>query len=292
MEPTTDTQWQRALTQLAAQVDYPPTPDVAARARAEVAGRQMLPTARPARPAGRRLAWALAVMALLALSLLAVPATRAALLSFFARVGAIEIFIDESAPTVPAPTLPASTLPASTLPASTLPASTLPASTPAASGQPATTTPVAVPHSLSLIDLGEPATLAEAERQAHFTPELPATLGAPDEAYTHPGVDLPAITLVWRPDDGPPLSLTAIAVAEFARKVVAATTVEEVAVGDETGLWLIGPHHLQLFGDWQGPNNLLITSNVLIWVHRGITYRLEGDLSQADAVAIAASLGD
>lgn len=277
MEPTTDTHWQRALAQLAAQVEYPPTPDIAARARAEIAGRQMLPTARHAWPAGRRLAWALAVMALLALGLLAVPATRAALLSFFARVGAIEIFIDESAPTVPAPTLPASTLPAST---------------PAASGQPATTTPVAVPHSLSLIDLGEPATLAEAERQAHFTPELPAALGAPDEAYTHPGIDLPAITLVWRPDDGPPLSLTAIAVAEFGRKVVAATTVEEVAVGDETGLWLIGPHHLQLFGDWQGSNNLLITSNVLIWVHGGITYRLEGDLSRADAVAIAESLGD
>lgn len=277
MEPTTDTHWQRALAQLAAQVEYPPTPDIAARARAEIAGRQMLPTARHAWPAGRRLAWALAVMALLALGLLAVPATRAALLSFFARVGAIEIFIDESAPTVPA---------------STLPASTLPASTPAASGQPATTTPVAVPHSLSLIDLGEPATLAEAERQAHFTPELPAALGAPDEAYTHPGIDLPAITLVWRPDDGPPLSLTAIAVAEFGRKVVAATTVEEVAVGDETGLWLIGPHHLQLFGDWQGSNNLLITSNVLIWVHGGITYRLEGDLSRADAVAIAESLGD
>lgn len=277
MEPTTDTHWQRALAQLAAQVEYPPTPDIAARARAGVAGRQMLPIARHAWPAGRRLAWALAVMALLALGLLAVPATRAALLSFFARVGAIEIFIDESAPTVPAPTLPASTLPAST---------------PAASGQPATTTPEAVPHSLSLIDLGEPATLAEAERQAHFTPELPAALGAPDEAYTHPGVDLPAITLVWRPDDGPPLSLTAIAVAEFGRKVVAATTVEEVAVGDETGLWLIGPHHLQLFGDWQGSNNLLITSNVLIWVHGGITYRLEGDLSQADAVAIAESLGD
>lgn len=277
MEPTTDTHWQRALAQLAAQVEYPPTPDIAARARAEIAGRQMLPTARHAWPVGRRLAWALAVMALLALGLLAVPATRAALLSFFARVGAIEIFIDESAPTVPAPTLPASTLPAST---------------PAASGQPATTTPVAVPHSLSLIDLGEPATLAEAERQAHFTPELPAVLGAPDEAYTHPGIDLPAITLVWRPDDGPPLSLTAIAVAEFGRKVVAATTVEEVAVGDETGLWLIGPHHLQLFGDWQGSNNLLITSNVLIWVHGGITYRLEGDLSRADAVAIAESLGD
>jgi len=277
MEPTTDTHWQRALAQLAAQVEYPPTPDVAARARAEVAGRRAAPAARRARPVGRRLAWAALVLALVALGLLAVPATRAALLSFFARVGAIEIFIDESAPTVPAPTLPASTLPAST---------------PAASGQPATTTPEAVPHSLSLIDLGEPATLAEAERQAHFTPELPAALGAPDEAYTHPGVDLPAITLVWRPDDGPPLSLTAIAVAEFARKFVAATAVAEVAVGDGTGLWLTGPHQLQLFGDGQGPNNLLITSNVLIWVHGGITYRLEGDLSQADAVAIAESLGD
>ncbi len=201
------------------------------------------------------------MLALLALGLLAVPATRAALLSFFARVGAIEIFIDETAPTLTASTLPAST-------------------------------PETVAHSLSLIDLGAPATLAEAVRQAHFTPELPAALGAPDEVYTHPGVDLPAITLVWRPDDGPPLSLTAIAESEFAHKIVATTAVEEVAVGDETGLWLAGPHQLQLLGDWQGPNRLLITSNVLIWVHGGITYRLEGDLSQAEAVAIAVSLGD
>lgn len=272
MEPTTDTHWQRALAQLAAHVEYPPTPDLAARARAAVAGQRTRPAARPARPVGRRLAWAALALALLALGLLAVPATRAALLSFFARVGAIEIFIDESAPTVPA--------------------STLPASTPAASSRPATTTPDAVSHSLSLIDLGRPTTLAEAERQARFTPQLPAALGTPDEVYTHPGIDLPAITLVWRPDGGPPLSLTAIAVAEFARKFVAATAVEEVAIGDATGLWLSGPHRLQLFGDWQGPNNLLITSNVLIWVHGGITYRLEGDLSQADAVAIAASLGD
>ncbi len=278
MEPTTDTHWQRALAQLAAQVEYPPTPDIAARARAAVVGRQTLPAARPARPAGRRLAWALVVLGLLALGLLAVPATRAALLSFFARVGAIEIFIDESAPTAPAPTLPASTPVSSALPAST--------------AHPATPAPEAVAHSLSLIDLGRPTTLAAAERQARFTPELPAALGAPDEVYTHPGIDLPAITLVWRPDDGPPLSLTAIAVAEFARKFVAATAVEEVAVGDATGLWLTGPHRLQLFGDWQEPNNLLITSNVLIWVRGGITYRLEGDLSQADAVAIAESLGD
>ncbi len=270
MEPTTDPHWQRALTQLAAQAEYPPTPNLAARVRAAGARRGPPLAARPARPA-RRLAWALVVLALLALGLLAVPATRAALLSFFARVGAIEIFIDETAPALTAPTLPASTPPASMPPAST---------------------PETVAHSLSLIDLGAPATLAEAVRQAHFTPELPAALGAPDEVYTHPGVDLPAITLVWRPDDGPPLSLTAIAVAEFARKIVATTAVEEVAVGDETGLWLAGPHQLQLLGDWQGPNRLLITSNVLIWVHGGITYRLEGDLSQAEAVAIAVSLGD
>ena len=257
MEPTTDPHWQRALAQLAAQAEYPPTPNLAARARAR---RGSPLAARPSRPA-RRLAWALVALALLALGLLAVPATRAALLSFFARVGAIEIFIDETAPTLTASTLPAST-------------------------------PETVAHSLSLIDLGAPATLAEAVRQAHFTPELPAALGAPDEVYTHPGVDLPAITLVWRPDDGPPLSLTAIAVAEFAHKIVATTAVEEVAVGDETGLWLAGPHQLQLLGDWQGPNRLLITSNVLIWVHGGITYRLEGDLSQAEAVAIAVSLGD
>ena len=208
----------------------------------------------------------LAALALVVLALLAVPPTRAALMSFFARVGAINIFIDETAPTVVPPTAEPST--------------------------PQLPAPEAreVGHSLALIDLGEPTTVAEANQRLGFAPRLPAALGEPDEVYLHRDVDLPAVTLVWRGADGKPLSLTQIGVAEFARKMVSEGGVQETTVNGAAAMWLPGPHTLLLFGDWQ-PNPIPITSNVLIWAGDGYTYRLEGDLTLEEAVAIAESVG-
>lgn len=268
--------WEQSLEQMARRFDYPPTPEMAAAVRQMTADRRHSGGGRPM-ATGRRLAWALVLLLALAAGLLAVPQTRAALLSFFARVGAIDIFIDETAPT---PTTPPSTPQAAILPP------------PAAdsTGSPlATSAPDPLPHALSLMALGEPVTLAEAERRVRFTPRLPDALGEPDEVYLHRDVDLPAVTLVWRAAGESPLSLTQIGVAEFARKLVAEETVQDVTIGDRPGIWLEGPHTLLLFGDWQ-PNRLLIASNVLIWVQDGITYRLEGDITLDEARRIAESV--
>lgn len=273
MKSTTDTQWARSLEQLAGRLDYPPTPDVAAAVRQAITSRQPAVPARPGspRPVAVRLAWATVGVALLALALLAVPQTRAAVLSFFARVGAIDIFIDETAPTTRPTTAPAQ----------------MPTATPIAGAT--RPTPASVPSALALIDLGKPATLDEATRRLGFAPHLPAALGEPDEVYLHGDVGLPAVTLVWRGPDGEPLSLTEIAVAEFARKLVSEDSVRETTVNGAVAMWLPGPHTLHLFGDWQ-PNPIPITSSVLIWTGDGYTFRLEGDLTLAEAQRIAESV--
>jgi hypothetical protein len=226
-----------------------------------------------------RLAWALLIIVLLVGSLLAAPQTRAALLSLFARIGAIEIFIDESAPAPVSPTAPPPTVAPAILP----PATPLPS--PTATLRP-TTAPAA--HSLELFELGEPSTLDEARRLADFPLTVPSVLGDPDEVYVHRGIDLPAVTLVWREESGL-LSLTEIGVQEFANKFVYDEAVTAVGVDGAPAVWLEGPHRLQLLGNWQ-EGELLIDSNVLIWAVDGVTYRLEGNLSEAEMIALAESL--
>ena len=54
-------------------------------------------------------------------------------------------------------------------------------------------------------------------------------------------------------------------------------------------MWLPGPHTLLLFGDGAS-NPIPIASNVLIWVSDGFTFRLEGDLTLAEARPIAESV--
>lgn len=282
MEQTHDSRWERSLEQVARRFDYPPTPAIADNLRRPTAdGRPPTSAGRRAggRPSAvsRRLALALLLVAFAA-ALLAAPPTRAAILAFFARVGAIEIFVDETAPTA----APSTAVPSTPAP----PPTALPAITSAPTGAGTASRPVA--HSLSLFDLGQPTTLAEAGRAVGFTPHLPAALGEPDEVYHH-RVDLPAVTYVWRGPDGVPLSLTQIGIAEFARKMVGGGNVEDTTVNDAPAVWLTGPHTLQLLGD-RPPGALLITSNVLIWAQDGFTYRLEGNLTLEEAVAIAESV--
>jgi hypothetical protein len=254
MEPSQDFTWEASLEQIAQRFDYPPTPDLAAISPHPAAGRREESSGQPA-----RLAWALLVVALLLLGLLAVPQTRAAVLSFFTRIGAIDIFIDEAAPTTQPATLPP--------------------------GDPESGT---VGHSLALYQLGRSSTLAEARRIAPFLIAVPAELGEPDEVYVHTNIDLPAVTLVWRSADGSTLSLTEIGMPQFAQKTIY-QQVQWVTVGDSEAAWLEGPHSLQLLGNRES-NQLLIDSNVLIWTAGDITYRLEGDLEPDEARRIAESL--
>ena len=268
MEQTHETNWEQAVAALAQRFEYPPTPDVR---RSTADGRPPSAVRGRSSVVGRRLAWAVVTLALVAAALVAVPQTRAALLSFFGRIGAIDVFIDETAPT-PMPTPPATVDPV------------------ALSAPPPTATSAGpVGHSLALFELGEPVGLTEARRVAGFPLLVPEALGEPDEVYVHRNVDLPAVTLVWRDEAGAPLSLTEIGVGPFAMKLAAGQNVKSLRVNGRPAAWLAGPHTLQLLGNWQG-DSLLITSNVLLWTAGDVTYRLEGDLGQSEMTTIAESL--
>lgn len=275
MEPLHENRWEQSLEQLARRMEYPPTPDIVADIRprttdrdarssrrpSSVVGRQ--PRGRPS-PVSRRLAWAWIIIALIAAAALAVPQTRAAVMSLFARIGAIDIQIDEAAP-APRPTLAVT-------------------AAPGPSGD-------TVRHSMALFEMGEAVTLDEARRSVDFLLALPPGLGQPDEVYAHPQVDVPAVTLVWRDDGGVALSLTEIGAAGFALKMVAEENVKWVHAGDRDAVWIEGPHTLHLFGH-QEDGRLLIESNVLVWTDENVTYRLEGDRTEVEMIAIAESMAE
>jgi len=71
----------------------------------------------------------------------------------------------------------------------------------------------------------------------------------------------------------------------FAKKFLGPTThIEEVPLG-EFGLWLSGGMHVL---HWQyGEAQSRLAGNVLLWLSDGVTYRLEGELTKAQLLALA-----
>lgn len=283
MEPRFNDTFEHSLERVARRFEYPPTPDIAGTIGQRTADYRKPLAANTTRhnrlPSGGRLAWLVLLITLVLAGLFAIPRTRAAVLSLFARIGAIDIFIDEAAPTA----TPAAGESGFIGPPPTAEPTTAQSPTPTVAGR--------VDHSLALFELGEPVTPEEAQQAADFAVALPPTLGTPDEAYTHRNVDLPAVTFVWRVEGGAPLSLTEIGIGAFAMKMVGEDGVHHVRIGDRPAVWIAGPHTLQLLG-YTEAGSLLIESNVLIWAVGDVTYRLEGELSQAEMTAIAESLSE
>jgi hypothetical protein len=128
---------------------------------------------------------------------------------------------------------------------------------------------------------GVQTTLAGAAATLHFRPLLP-DIGLPDRIY----VDLSnqAVLLLY----GNPLRLrleeTQLGV--FTKIVSVHEGVERVSVGDEPGVWLPDAHVIDdLFGQPR------LSGSALLWEHDGVTMRLEGRLTKAQALEIARSVG-
>ena len=75
----------------------------------------------------------------------------------------------------------------------------------------------------------------------------------------------------------------------FAKKAIEKqTTVEPVRLG-EFGLWLEGPQHVLMWSFGSASVHVVETrlaGNVLIWVRKGVTYRLEGELDKSQMLAL------
>lgn len=141
--------------------------------------------------------------------------------------------------------------------------------------------------------LGPARSRAAAERIAGFPIVLPPfSHGAPRRYYARPGL----IATSFR-SHGKPVLLAELSGQQlgFTKKFTSpATDVQPAEVSRAySSLWLSGGPHVIVWGSPNGSMRQLTTrlaGNVLVWETRSRTYRLEGDLSRAAAIALAGQI--
>ena len=156
--------------------------------------------------------------------------------------------------------------------------------------------------------LGERVTLAQARADLARpvpTPRLPG-YQRPDAVWLDKAIPGGAVSLVYRPRPGlPPSGPTGVGLVltsfpgqveeEALLKKMASpgTRIQEVRVGDGPGLWIEGEPHFLIYrapdGSFREERGRL-AANTLLWERDGLTYRLEAEVDQAQALRIARSL--
>lgn len=276
---------EEALIEAGHALEYPRTPQLAARVRTELAG-QLSPE-RPRRLDRTRLhpvRWvALAVIAALAL-LLIIPETREAIAQL---LGLRTIRIIEATPT---PTTRQDPTPQE-MPLTATPVRTTPDPSP---------TPGVVPFKQCC-----PSTLAEAQQKARFKilgppAELPTQVFFQDQIFGR-GSAPQQVVLVFGDPDRPRFVLyqaTRLLYGKVISRGDTGTVITETQVSHQRALWLSGAPHILVTFDRDGEPLLdferPVNANTLIWEtgdpDTGVTYRLETSLSLAEAIEFAESL--
>lgn len=269
----------RALTDLAGQLAYPATPDLATGVRARL-------TVAPSRPAswrtrlslGRTLALAAVLLVLLAGGLLAVfpEAWRAVA----AGLGVPGITITHQ-----------------------------PASEGAAPGSSVGAVPSpATGSALTTQSLGEPLASVDAARAAvRYSVLVPTApeLGTPDGVYLAPRPDSGQVTLVYRARPGLPEAPgagLALLFSQFEGRLEPALSgkslgpgsrLEQVTLDGRPAYWISGEPHQFYYRDRSSAviaEEVRLAGNVLLWEQAGLTLRLEGAPTREQALRIAASV--
>jgi anti-sigma factor RsiW len=266
LHAASDAELERVLIDLGAQLDYPPVPALALQVRnrleRELAPPPVRDVLRPYRPFRRSLA-----LALVGLFLVAGAATAA----LFTLRG-VDIRIRPTPPTAP----------------------------------PTPTRPAGSPDIGRLLSLGDRVTLSEARRTLPFAIRLPslAELASPDEVYIDDEPSGGRVTAVYAARPGLPKASTTgvgLLITQFRARVDEefvvkeagpGTRVEQLSVGGAAGFWVEGDPHTVLYIDENGnnfPDSLRLAGNTLLWERDGVTFRLEADISRAQALRIATS---
>jgi hypothetical protein len=249
---------ERELDALAGELAYPPTPALAAAVRARV---EAEPARRRRVPARRTLALALATLLVLAAAAVAAsPDLRHSVLEW---LGLRSVRIER----VPR----------------------LPHLPPGRAG--------------GGLGLGQRTTLAAARARVGFRVLVPAD--APEEVYVASSPPGGRVTLAYRPRRGLPrargtgagLLITELRGRQDAtlidKSLGPATSITRVRVGADPGVWIAGTPHEFAFVDARGQvraENLRLAGNTLVWRHGDVLLRLEADVSESRALAIARTL--
>ena len=251
-----DAQLDLALKSVAAEIDYPPTPDLAARVR-----RQITSAPLPRRTRWQRWQPALVTAAVLALAFTGVlvlsPGAREAVADLLG-IDSVRIEFDERAP-VPTAT------------------SELGLGSPMslAAAEQKVGFEVKVPD---LAELGEPEVYVTSPPEPGMV-----SLFYPD-AYpraSEPGL---LITQFRANLDG----------AFFKKLALDEATVEYLTLEGEDAYWVEGTHYFYYFDADEDleREDVRIAQNVLLWDEDGVAYRIEGNIEKAEAMRIAGSLPD
>jgi hypothetical protein len=251
---------EQRLRELRPYLEYPATPNLVVAVRARL-------LAAPRRPwwsalaVPRRLALAAAAVLIVIGGLLAVPKTRDTIAHWFGVKGVIVNTV---------PSLP----------------------------------PGSLGHDLML---GYRTSLADARGGARFQVLVPTdpSLGQPDEVWYNPSVPHGEVSFVYHTRPGLQTSSTtdvAILVMEiqgtiekgyFGKMIGPDSKLTEVTVNGGPGYWIEGSPHIFFFTDASGAvhdENMRLATNTLVWQQGDRTIRIEGPLTKAQALRIAASM--
>ncbi|MGI8856296.1 MAG: hypothetical protein ACR2JW_11140 [Thermomicrobiales bacterium] len=311
LQQFTDPELEAALRALGPAIAYPPSPDLAASVRQRIAARPS-----PTRPGAhwtgwftspatrRRVAFALALLLVLALLLGAIPPVRKGVAR---RLGLQNVAI-VNVTAVPTPVRAPTALPAPA-PTPNATSATPPIGTGASAATPiivSTQTPEQTPDAFRAA-LGTRTTITEAQSRVPFaiqTPGLPE-LGAPDEVYFQTPPPGGRVSLLYSARTGLP-AITGtdvglliqqfrggIQAGLYQKGVPPGVVVEPVTVNGVAGYWIAGGLRAFAYTDANGTfryEDVRNAGNTLLWERDGIVYRLESALPKADALRIAASV--
>ncbi|HVH64701.1 MAG TPA: hypothetical protein VM674_01600 [Candidatus Acidoferrum sp.] len=158
---------------------------------------------------------------------------------------------------------------------------------------------------ISPLDLGQRTTLDAAQSVVSFKIVVPPDLGAPDAVYVRTDIPGGEVALAYKPRPGIPMvreTQLGLLVTEFRgdlnpnlfqKTLGPDTKLVETSVHGEDAWWIEGQPHeviVQTSANNYTQEQLRLAANTLIWSHAGVTYRIESDLSQADAMRVAAGL--
>jgi len=205
---------------------------------------------RATRQTFRRLAQIAVILLLVLLGLMAVPQIRAQVLAFF-RIGAVEVIVTTVTPS-------------------------------------ARFSGCELPD--SVLDFPGATTLADAQRHAGYPIRLPAALPAPDRVFLIQA-QRPIVVLAWLDAKGAvDVSLHLLPPETYAFKMTNGT-IEPTHVNSQQALWIGAQHWYMLQTSPTQAAMRQVNASALIWeTADGITYRLETNRPEADAIRIAESI--
>ena len=142
--------------------------------------------------------------------------------------------------------------------------------------------------------LGRPVPLSQAGQQVGFELVLPPLDRKPERAYVI-GDSVASVLLRAHGTTVLLSEFPSFGGEEALKKLAVNTTViDPVVVRGRPGLWLEGAPHVLTWMDRDTgyrERPILVRGNVLLWLHGGLTLRLEGRLSKRQALELARSIG-